>query len=157
MGNEIERKFLVKQLPDGLESYSHKEILQGYIIITSSGTEVRLRKKGNKFFLTLKIGIGKIRREFEIGLFKILFSILWPLTGGKKVKKCRYDIPLDNLMGELDVYKENLSGLLTVEVEFKTEEDSEKFVPPEWFGKEVTEDKRYKNQNLAIFGIPKDE
>jgi hypothetical protein len=42
---EIERKFLVDKLPENLDKYSHKEIIQGYVAITEEGTEVRLRKK----------------------------------------------------------------------------------------------------------------
>jgi len=42
------------------------------------------------------------------------------------------------------------------EVEFPSREKSEEFKPPDWFGEEVIEDSRYKNQNLAQKGAPKD-
>jgi adenylate cyclase len=44
--------------------------------------------------------------------------------------------------------------MLSVEVEFKTEEESDQFVIPNWFGKEVTDDEKYKNKNLAMSGKP---
>ena len=53
-----------------------------------------------------------------------------------------------------------LEGLMTVEVEFRSEEDYHKFKAssvPEWFGKEVTGDARYINQNLAMNGLPDSE
>jgi len=153
---EIERKFLVAALPENLEQYPNKKIIQGYIAITPDGTEVRLRKKGKKYFQTVKSGSGKIRGEYEIEITEEQFNSLWPTTEGKRVEKTRYEIPFDQGIIELDVYHGNLEGLLTAEVEFKSKEDSEKFASPEWFRKEVTEDKKYKNQNLALHGIPPD-
>ena len=37
---------------------------------------------------------------------------------------------------------------MIVEVEFASEEDTHEFIPPEWFGKDVTFDKRYANKNM---------
>ena len=53
---------------------------------------------------------------------------------------------------ELDVYQGSLAGLVVVEIEFETAEESQRFSPPAWFGKEVTEDRYYKNSNLALNG-----
>jgi adenylate cyclase len=149
---EIERKFLVATLPENLEQYPHKEIVQGYIAITPDGTEVRLRKKGEKYFQTIKSGLGKIRGEHEIEITEDQFNTLWPTTEGKRVEKVRYEIPVGENIIELDIYSGDLNGLLTAEVEFNSEEGSNSFEPPVWLGKEVTEDKRYKNQNLALHG-----
>lgn len=151
---EIERKFLVASLPENLEQYPQKEIVQGYIAITSDETEVRLRKKGEKYFQTIKSGSGKTRNEHEVEISEDQFNSLWPTTEGKRVEKVRYEIPLGESIIELDVYSGDLNGLLTAEVEFKSEEDSNSFEPPAWLEKEVTEDKRYKNQNLALHGKP---
>ncbi|MBI3308179.1 MAG: adenylate cyclase, partial [Candidatus Melainabacteria bacterium] len=41
-----------------------------------------------------------------------------------------------------------------IEVEFDSVEQARKFNPPDWFGKEVTADKRYRSKNLAIKGLP---
>lgn len=164
---EIERKFLVDKLPENLDKYSHKKIIQWYVAITEDGTEVRLRKKWQKFFQTIKSSWNKIRDEFEIELTKDQFEALWDSTAGKRVEKTRYEIPYEyETTGkewqkikvtkkiELDIYYGNLDWMLSAEVEFKTEEESNKFVTPEWFGKEVTDDKKYKNKNLAISGKP---
>jgi CYTH domain-containing protein len=154
---EIERKFLIKSLPEDLEKYAKKEIVQGYVAITPEGTEVRLRQKGKKYFQTVKVGAGKTRGEYEIEITKEQFEALWDSTEGKRVDKVRYDIPIsDGLKIELDVYRGDLNGLYSAEVEFPDEAASNKFTPPDWFGKEVTEDKWYKNQNLATKGIPEE-
>jgi len=49
----------------------------------------------------------------------------------------------------------NLKNLITAEIEFKSEEESIAFKPPAWFSEEITTDERYKNKNLALYGIPK--
>jgi adenylate cyclase len=152
---EIERKFLIQSLPENLNSFPHKEINQGYIAITEAGTEVRLRKKGDKYYQTVKSGSGKIRTENEIEMTREQYNVLWSATEGKRLEKTRYEIPNEAGLIELDVYHGNLTGLITAEIEFTSEEASENFVSPSWFGADVTENKSYKNQKLALEGIPK--
>ncbi|MBI4640655.1 MAG: CYTH domain-containing protein [Candidatus Tectomicrobia bacterium] len=154
---EIERKFLVERLPENLETFPREEILQGYIAITDDGTEVRIRKKGDSCFLAMKNGGSKTRIEEEFDISEERFDSLWPMTEGKRVKKVRYEIVHEGVTIEVDVYKEKLQGLVTAEAEFPSEEVSDQFHPPAWLGREVTEDKRYKNQNLARYGIPQTE
>lgn len=153
---EIERKFVIDQLPDDFDfnKYSNKEITQGYLEINPDGSEKRLRQKKDKYFLTEKSGSGKTRIENEKEISKEEFENLWPDTEGKRVEKTRYEIPHDEGIIELDIYKGQLAGLISAEMEFKSEDESNKFTAPIWFGKEVTEDKRFKNQNLALKGIP---
>ena len=78
-----------------------------------------------------------------------------PLTEGKRIEKIRYEIEYETSLIELDIYRGSLEKLITAEVEFKTESESTKFQTPSWFGREITDDKRYKNKNLALYGIPK--
>ncbi len=151
---EIERKFLVKLLPENLEQYPHKDIAQGYLAITEDGTEVRLRQKGEKYFQTVKSGAGKTRFESEIEITENQFNTLWEATNGKRVEKTRYEISHESGTIELDVYHGDLDGLLSAEMEFTSEEASNAFVAPEWLHEEVTDDKRYKNQSLALHGVP---
>lgn len=153
---EIERKFIIDTIPEDLDKYPNKEIKQGYVSISEDGTEVRLRKKGNKFFQTIKSGGGKTRTESEIEITEDQFKTLWPTTEGKRVEKTRYEIPHQEGKIELDVYHGDLDGFISAEMEFESEEASNKFEPPKWLGKEVTEDKKYKNQSLAIHGLPKE-
>lgn len=151
---EIERKFLVKTLPENLDQYPNKDIIQGYLAIGTDGTEVRLRKKGEKYFETVKSSGDKTRSETEVEITKNQFDVLWVATEGKRVEKNRYEIQYEDRVIELDVYRVNLDGLLSAEVEFPNESESNVFIPPEWFGEEITSDKRYKNQNLALYGLP---
>ena len=150
---EVERKWLVTKLPD-LTGLKGKEVVQGYIAVTADGTEVRVRQKGDEYFQTIKSDGGLVRGEIEIELTKAQYDDLWPATAGRRLEKTRYEIELDGAKIELDVYKGDLTGLVVAEVEFPSVRESETFSQPAWFGREVTEDKRYKNKNLALNGAP---
>lgn len=147
---EIERKFLLKNLPDYLWKFKHSKIEQHYV---GFSPEVRIRKIGDAHKLTFKSEGNLERQEIEIPITKKQFSELKEISLGS-VCKTRYFVEQDNLQYELDVYN-NIDGLLTVEVEFDTKEDSESFVPPEWFGIEITNIKEFKNKYLAKNGFPK--
>ena len=83
------------------------------------------------------------------------FERLWPLTEGRRIEKTRYEIPADDgLTIELDVYDGALAGLVVAEIEFDSEQAADAFSGPDWLGREVTEDSRYKNQRLACEGAP---
>ena len=151
---EIERKFLINRIPSNLHLYRKTDIAQGYLAVDDDGTEIRLRKKGNEYFQTIKNGKGKIRNEFEVEISAEQFYGLWDVTSGKRLTKTRYEIPYNGAVIELDVYHGPLEGLMTAEIEFSNELMSNNFVIPEWFGKEVTLDDNYKNQSLALSGSP---
>lgn len=151
---EVERKFLVSELPElgGVESV---RIEQGYLALADSGgAEVRLRRRGEELTLTVKGGAGEVRVEEEIALAPDPFESLWPLTEGRRVVKRRHLIGLGELTAELDLYEGRLEGLATVEVEFATKPQADRFQAPVWFGREVTGDQRFLNRSLATRGRP---
>jgi adenylate cyclase len=153
-GVEIERKFLVRGLPNELE-HGGELIQQGYLAFGNEGLEVRVRRLGERAFLTVKKGAGRTRLEEEFSIGEDRFARLWPLTEGCRVEKVRHRIGLgDHLVAEVDVYRGDLDGLVTVDVEFPSEADADRFAAPEWFGAEVTDDARYRNQRLAREGVP---
>ena len=151
---EIERKFLVDKPPDTNQSVSRKDVVQGYLAIEDSGTVVRLRRMDNRYFQTVKGAGHMVRMEREIEITAEQFGELWPATDGRRVAKTRFEMPHNGLTIELDVYRSRLQGLYTAEVEFKSITESETFVPPAWFGAEVTHDHRYKNSYLSMNGNP---
>ena len=146
---EIERKFLVKQLPEKLKRRRHYPIAQGYLATEPGGRHVRLRKKGKTASLAFKVGRGAHREEREVRLSPKQFAALWPGTAGRRLRKVRYEIPWKNLMIEIDVYRGKHSGLVVAEVEFPDLATCREFKPPSWFGREVTGEKRYSNMRLA--------
>jgi adenylate cyclase len=146
---EIERKFLLKRLPEELKRSRRYVIAQGYLATEPAGRQVRLRKKGKTASLTFKMGRGAAREEREIKLSPKQFAALWPATAGRRLRKLRYEIPWRNLLIEIDIYRGRHSGLVVAEVEFPNREMCRQFKPPSWFGREVTGEKRYSNVRLA--------
>jgi adenylate cyclase len=147
---EIERKFLVKRLPDKLKRRRHFIIEQGYLATEPPGRQVRLRKAGNATSLTFKVGRSSHREEREIKLSAKQFAALWPGTAGRRLRKMRYEIPWHNVMIEIDVYRGRHAGLVVAEVEFPDTASCRRFDPPCWFGREVTGEQRYSNVRLAL-------
>lgn len=152
---EIEKKFQVLLIPEHLEIYEKKEIEQGYLC---KKPVVRIRKSNEEYILTYKSRIGMNNgsmsaltcEEIEMPLSKDAYEHLKEKVDYNIIKKTRYLIPLeDDLMAELDIFKDSLEGLYFVEVEFESEEAAELFQPPEWFGKDVTYEKKYRNSFLA--------
>ncbi|MBQ2733987.1 MAG: CYTH domain-containing protein [Clostridia bacterium] len=144
---EIERKFLVTEMPDTDDSVK-REIEQGYI---SRDPEIRIRRKGEKHYITFK-GEGDLSRaETEISISAEEYNELRAfITSNRVIKKTRTELPLENgLVAELDEYHGELEGFYAVEVEFASEEDAAAFEVPVWFGKELTYEGRVKNMNLA--------
>ena len=150
---EIERKWLLQDLPD-LSRHAGKAIRQGYLAVAPDGTEVRLRQTDGTCLETVKSGGGLVRDEIEVELSQDQFEALWPATAGRRITKTRYTLPGEGATVEVDVYHDALAGLIVAEVEFPSASASARFFPPAWFGTEVTEDKRYKNVNLALHGKP---
>lgn len=154
MATEIERKFQLDKPPKQIQGRGGKRIEQGYLA-AHEGIEVRLRALGDERLLTAKLGHGEARFETEIALASDQFEALWPLTESRRLRKTRYLVPLDQgLEAEVDVYEDDLAGLVTAEVEFDSEPQSRGFQPPAWLGKEVTGERRYANQSLALQGAP---
>jgi adenylate cyclase len=154
---EIERKFLIGEAPSWLGDHPAKELRQGYVVLADD-TEVRLRTADGARLLTVKRGRGEVRCEEEIELDAAQFEALWPLTESLRVSKRRYRVPLEgtDLTAEVDVFAGDLEGLVVVEVEFPTQDQSRAFQPPSWFGREVTGDVRYSTAELARAGLPRE-
>ena len=151
---EIERKFLTTSIPFDVTKYPCLNISQTYLSLSPT---IRIRKSNNDFILTLK-GSGHLaREEFELFLTKEQYHSLQKKAKTPAVLKKRYLVPLEkNLTAEVDVYADALAGLITTEVEFPSLPLAQNFEPPQWFGKDVSYDKRYKNTSLSLYGIPKE-
>lgn len=123
-------------------------IVQGYL--DSNENEIRIRAVNtNKFYLTQKYGSGINRDEYEKELTPDEFYQYAERIKGKLIQKRRYYVDLGQKTAELDLYLDDLSGLKTVEVEFSSIEEADAFLLPDWFGKEITCDTKYKDYALA--------
>ena len=145
---EIERKYLIRRLPENLSQYQCKKIAQGYIC---TNPVVRIRKSDDEYYLTYK-GKGLMaREEYNLPLTQEGYEHMLPKIDGRLIEKSRYLIPLDGkLTAELDIFEGDLAPLIIVEVEFDSLDVANSFIPPEWFGEDVTESRKYHNSNLAL-------
>lgn len=144
---EIERKFLVDHLPENLEQYESALLEQGYI---STDPTLRIRRHNDRYIFTCK-GKGKLcREEFELEITESSFLHLKTKVEGNWIKKKRYFIPYENnLTIELDIFDEPFAPLVYAEVEFPDEATANSFIPPQWFGKDVTLLPGYSNGALS--------
>lgn len=145
---EIERKYLIRRLPENLSQYQCKKIAQGYIC---TNPVVRIRKSDDEYYLTYK-GKGLMaREEYNLPLTQEGYEHMLSKIDGRLIEKSRYLIPLDGkLTAELDIFEGDLAPLIIVEVEFDSLDAANSFIPPEWFGEDVTESCKYHNSNLAL-------
>ena len=154
---ERERKFLIDAIPTDLDLSDRVEIRQGYLVADDSAS-VRVRDAGHHGrTLTVKAGRGAERTELEWAIGNDQFEAAWPHTVGRRVVKTRHRIPHGTHLIELDVFAEDLDGLVFAEVEFDSVESLAEFEPPAWFGREVTDDGRYTNASLSLHGRPVEE
>jgi adenylate cyclase len=150
---EIERKFLVKQLPAKARR-GGVVIAQGYLAIASDGTEVRIRRVGRRHEFALKQGRGLQRREIEASLSSVQFRELWPATKGRRIEKRRITFKEGRHKIEVSIYQKRLRGLVVAEIEFGSVREARAFQPPAWFGPDVTRRRAFKNQSLAMRSAP---
>ncbi|MBA3746947.1 MAG: CYTH domain-containing protein [Solirubrobacterales bacterium] len=152
-GVEIERKFLLSALPPALAFARRKAIVQGYLAIDGA-TEVRVRRTPDGATLTIKHGGGEVRVEEELALGERQADALWKLTEGRRVQKTRREMHVDGLLVEVDEFVGALDGLIVAEIEFDDEQAARGFMPPAWFGREVTGEAAYANRSLSERGLP---
>ena len=148
MALEIERKFLVdaEKLPAQILIDGEK-ISQGYLCVEPART-VRVRTKGQRGFLTIKsANVGIVRKEFEYQipiedaeeLLKLCPHVL---------EKIRYKVEYAEKIWEVDVFAGRHAGLILAEVELMAADEVVEI--PNWIDKEVSDDPRYFNSNLAL-------
>ena len=144
---EIERKYLLRELPD-LTAYDFHKIEQTYLC---TNPVVRVRREDENYYMTYK-GSGMLaREEYNLPLTKEAYEHLKMKADGNVISKTRYLIPLEvqGLMAEVDVFEAPFAPLIMAEVEFENEEQANTFVPPAWFGEDVTFDGRYHNSYMS--------
>lgn len=144
---EIERKFLVKKIPDNLNDYIFKDIEQAYL---STEPVIRIRKSNETYTLTYKSKGFLSREEYNMPLTKESYYHLREKADGNVISKRRYMIPFNsNLTIELDIFQSPSDTLVLAEVEFDSEENANHFVAPDWFDEDVTYSKEYQNSYLS--------
>jgi CYTH domain-containing protein len=140
---ELEKTYLVRKLPENLKQFQSKEIYDIYIPAEYEHPIMRVRKNGNKFEITKKEQVrandASEQREHTIELTDEEYRVLAELPG-KKVRKTRYRYEEGETCGEIDVFLDDLKGLVLADFEFKTKAERDSFVMPDYCLAEVTEE-----------------
>lgn len=148
MATEIERKFIVDATlwrPQGVGV----RIRQGYLPMAGK-TVVRVRASGEGAWLTVKgENKGMTRLEFEYPVpISDAEAMLDALCARPLIEKIRYSVRFSGADWTVDVFEGDNAGLIMAEIELEYE-NQEVILPP-WAGREVTDDPRYYNANLAL-------
>ena len=163
---EIERKFLIKKLPDDLEAYRCLTIEQAYLCTDPT---IRIRRENDSYYMTYK-GKGLLsHEEHNLPLNQNAYEHLLPKADGNIISKKRYLLPIEHpdfeegytcpvpqpeLKVELDIFEPPFAPLMIAEVEFPDEEMAKAFLPPAWLGEDVTCNPEYHNSNLSAKKFP---
>lgn len=151
MALEIERKFLVEG--DGWRSGDPEGVrfCQGYL--ARDRATVRVRRAGDRACVTIKSGkVGIVRAEFDYLIPLTDAEELFRLCARPLIEKTRHYVPHGRHTWSIDVFGGHNAGLVLAEVELRAAEES--FERPDWLGREVTFDRRYRNSTLSIAPIP---
>ncbi len=149
MAKEIERKFLVRSDVWRAHVSQASSFIQGYIL-SDTDRSVRVRiKDQTSATLTIKIGhVGLTRDEFEYDISLDDAREMIEKSLGNIIEKTRYNVEYGGYLWEVDVFAGAHAGLVVAEVEL--DDAGEEPPQPPWIGREVTGDKRYSNQWLAM-------
>jgi adenylate cyclase len=149
---EIERKYLLRELPKFPRPETVLEIDQGYVPGVNVLERVRRQRSEKddvRYFRTVKLGRGVERLEFEDETDQRLFDHLWPLTEGKRLKKRRYVVKNGTDLWEIDEFLDR--PLVLAELELARADATVEI--PDWLKpalvREVTDEPQYTNRSLA--------
>ena len=121
MDKEIERKFLIiRNYPKPISS----RLIFQYYIMSFPEQRIRLEQIDDteiKCYHTIKNKGDLIRTEDEYEVEPVIYHQWDKIRIGKVIHKIRHNIKLgNNLIAELDVYRDYYKGLSTTEVEFNS-------------------------------------
>jgi CHAD domain-containing protein/CYTH domain-containing protein len=155
-GLEIERKYLLRFVPEEARDGRRIDIAQGYV--PGSRLHERIRRvsihhgSGRNdvhFYRTVKLGEGVTRTEIEEETTEAIFLAMWPLTRRRRLRKWRFEVEADGRTWEIDEFKNR--DLVLAEIELDSED--EEITVPDWLApaiqREVTGEPEFQNINLA--------
>ncbi len=140
---ELEKTYLAKYIPRDLEKMNSIEIADTYYPKEKAHPSLRLRQRGAVCEMTKKRRVDEndsskqIESTIELDGDEYAALVVAP---GRRVVKRRYLFPFAGRTAEVDVFLEDLSGLVLVDFEFDNESDKDSFVMPDFCLADVTEE-----------------
>lgn len=141
---EVELTFLARELPKEIKGASGTPLTDIYVPDTAGAhPHVRLRQKGDVYEITKKFPITEgdvsVQQEITIPLTQDEFEPL-ATSSTRRVSKIRYNVAINGYDAEVDVFQDNLEGLVLIDFEFASEADKDAFVAPDVCLKDVTQE-----------------
>ncbi len=140
---EIERKFLIKKMPD----LSDLKVLRSerFFIFIWNWIELRIQSKDDKYELERKEKISDLSREWiKVNISKEEFDILKEKSSKFLIRDNYY---LWNNVS-IKIYHWEFEWLIRYEVEFDSEKDANNFIKPDFIWKEITDSPLWKDSKL---------
>lgn len=130
---ELERTFLAASLPEDILKFPSHIIRDIYIPDGAENACLRLRQKDNTYVITKKQPVDGVdssrQHEHTIELSEPEFKCLTKCST-KKVSKRRFVADIEGWPAEIDVFLDDLAGLVLIDFEFATDQDMDTFKPP---------------------------
>ena len=140
---ELEKTYLAKFLPSGLEQCKKKEIIDIYLPTNHRHPTLRIRKNGEKYEITKKeplLDDPSEMKEETTTLTKEEFEELNRSVAGKRLRKIRYYYPYQNRIAAIDIFQDAFKGLIVVDFEFERIEDKNAFTMPKFCLADITQE-----------------
>lgn len=152
---ERERRYLLKDLPEGLDRASHHlQITDNYI----GGTRLRLRKVRNprtnkwvvKFTQKFAPNPADLSRTLITNTYlnAAEYEVLSTFEVNE-IRKNRYSLDFEGRRFAVDMFLGELLGLVLAEVSFETDDDLDAFQPPAFALAEVTNNEVFSGGRLC--------
>ena len=139
----MEKTYLAKELAD-LTNCEYKEMIDIYIPKAIAHAPIRIRKNGDKYEITKKqpLNEGDSSRLVEqtINLSEKEFNALGEEVVGRRIYKNRYLFDYNGRFAEIDVFLNDLAGLVLVDFEFDKEEEKNVFEMPNFCLADLTQE-----------------
>lgn len=140
---ELEKTYLIKYIPEDLNSFPFKTITDRYIPVNSAHPKLRFRNNDGRHTLTKKYPVNDGDASSQIEETIILNdeeAKEIEKINSKIVSKKRFYYHYQDMPFEIDVFLDKLEGLILVDAEFESEEEKNKFVTPEFCLADVTQE-----------------
>jgi len=143
---EIERKYLLKSTDWKDECIQSVTNIQQAYLFEDKNKSLRIRIRSKEAFLTIKMGQGLARNEYEYAITLEDAEEMMAKANLRCLEKTRYVILHKNNLWEIDVFHGKHNGLILAEIELSSIDEEVEL--PTWIGEEVTENPAYLNVQL---------
>ncbi|HYG84205.1 MAG TPA: hypothetical protein VD907_04950 [Verrucomicrobiae bacterium] len=131
---ELELTYLAKYFPEDIATNPSEIVEDIYIPEDRDHASLRVRRKGSNYEITKKEPVdgtdSSRQNEHTIPLVEDEYLAL-ARCSKKIAKKRRYYTEINGYKAEIDVFQDNLAGLVLIDFEFDSDAAMRQFTPPD--------------------------